>query len=192
MWQKLVTWSKKYFSHQNELHMAKLSYLAALKHFTDIDKNLSFRSKKYFFIKLSYIQLYYDFLLFWSILWNWQNTCNSSQKVFLSSNWAPLSYNKLFCCVEAFLMKFSKNLSFRSKKCFSLQNGPHIATLSSSALLKDFLWKWQKNLSFGTKKKFFSANWATQISLILYPPVCFNVKPLWLHLPFSLYDQARA
>ena len=45
---KLVTWSKKYFSHQNEQLTAKLSFSAALKHFTDMTKTCHLGQKSNF------------------------------------------------------------------------------------------------------------------------------------------------
>ena len=59
----------------------------------------------------------------------------------------------LFCCFEAFLLKLSKKLTFRSKKGFLHPNEPHTAALSFSTFLNHFYINLQKkNCYLGPKK----------------------------------------
>ena len=76
------------------------------------------------------------------------------KKVFFSQNCATYSYTKLFYYFEAFLQELRKKLSFRTKKCFSHQIEPNIATLCFSVVLKHFYRNWKKPVIYDKKSVF--------------------------------------
>ena len=149
--------SKKCFPQQNKLHTAKLSFSAVLNHlYGNWPKKLIEVKKKCF----SHENEPHRAILSYSAILKFFFTQIDNKlviqvkNVIFSSNFAQYSFAKLFYCIETFLQKLTKKLSFRSKKCFSHQNEPHTAILCFSAILKHFNGNWQKTSLFGQKSVF--------------------------------------
>ena len=126
--QKIVIYVKKNFLSTNWAIKGFCCFEAFLQ---KLAKNLPLRSKYcfslliethtgVFLIKISKIQLIKTCLLYWiSFTEIDKKIVILFKKVFFSTNWAIYSYTLVFCCFDEFLQKFTKNLSFRTKKYFS-------------------------------------------------------------------------
>ena len=121
-----------------------------------LTKILSFRSEKWFpypieqhtaTLRVSVVLKHFN--------WFDQKTCQLGHKRVFLNKLSYIQLNYAFLLLEAFWRNVTKNLAFRTKKCFSHQIEPHSAKLSISAVFKHFDWYWQKkNLSFRSEKFF--------------------------------------